>query len=282
MANVEQRTGRINSGDVSLFYRAFGARGATPILILHGSNYYDSYDWIPVASALATDREVVAPDRRGWGESTWSPSKDYSRDALLDDMLAVIRAMQWEKPIVMGHSGAGPTIISFAAHFPDQISRLVIVDSQMLRDEDAGRGPTVGNPPLVFESVDAAMAHFAKLSNPPRMAHDRERAIQALVKVDGGYMLKRDPDNANKKPIGEGAQLPRRQFGDMWAELHMVRCPMMLVRGLRSDRYPPAVVERLAREHSNILHMTVDSQHDVPGQAPDALVAHVRKFIAAS
>src|SRR5712691_9501134 len=89
-----QRDGRVNSGDVSIFYRAFGTPGRAPILLMHGSNYYDSYDWIGVASALATDRLVVTPDRRGWGETTWSPSKDYSRDALVDDMLAVMRATQ--------------------------------------------------------------------------------------------------------------------------------------------------------------------------------------------
>src|SRR2546425_9607539 len=96
---VEQRTGRVNSGDVSLFYRTYGTPGRTPILLLHGSNYYDSYDWIGVASALATDRLVATPDRRGWGESTWSPSKDYSRDALVDDMLAVMKATNLVKPI---------------------------------------------------------------------------------------------------------------------------------------------------------------------------------------
>ena len=132
----EHRTGRVNSGDVTLFYRVFGKPGATPILILHGSNYYDSVDWIEVASALATDREVVTPDRRGWGESTWSPSKDYSYDAALDDALAVIAAMKWtSKVIVMGHSGGGPPAISFAVNFADKTSHLVMVDSQMNRDE---------------------------------------------------------------------------------------------------------------------------------------------------
>ena len=72
---VAQRTGKVNSGDVTLFYRAFGAPGATPILILHGSNYYDSYDWIGVATALASDREVVTPDRRGWGEFDLEPEQ---------------------------------------------------------------------------------------------------------------------------------------------------------------------------------------------------------------
>ena len=132
----EHRTGRVNSGDVTLFYRVFGKAGATPILILHGSNYYDSVDWIEVASALATDREVVVPDRRGWGDSTWSPSKDNSLDALLDDMLAVMGVMKWPKAIVMGHSGAGPTIISFAVNFPQMTEKL---DPGRQPDEPRGK-----------------------------------------------------------------------------------------------------------------------------------------------
>ena len=277
MAN--ERTGRVSSGDVTLFYRAFGAPGATPILILHGSNYYDSYDWIGVAGALARDREVVTPDRRGMGESTWSPSKDYSLDALLDDMLAVAAAMKWDKLIVMGHSGAGPTVIAAAVNFPERVSKLVLVDSQMNRDEDARSGSSVGNPPYVFESIEAAMARFAKQANPPRIAVDRERAEHAFIKTEQGFMLKRDPDGGNRKPTGEGASLPRRPVREMWAELAMVRCPTLLVRGLRSSRYPPETVARLTRDYPQIQQETVDSQHDVARMAPDALVAHVRKFI---
>ena len=205
-----QRNGRVNSGDVSLFYRAFGARGRTPILLMHGTNYFDSYDWIGVAEALASDREVASFDKRGFGETGWSPSKDYSVDANMGDMLAVIAELKWERPIVVGHSASGRLSISFAANFPDKISRLVVVDSGLAREEGGGARPAVGNPPLVFETVEAAMAHFAKLSNPPRISHDRERALAALVKVEKGYMLKRDPDFQNTKPQGEGANLPQR------------------------------------------------------------------------
>jgi len=275
---AEQRTGRINSGDVSLFYRAYGAPGATPILILHGSNYYDSVDWIEVALALATDREVVTPDRRGWGESTWSPSKDNSLDALLDDMLAVISAMKWSKCIVMGHSGAGPTVISFAVNFPQMTDKLVLVDSQMNREESARTGKSIGNPPYIYESVEAAMAKH-KFSNPPRLAWDRKRAEQALVKVEKGLMLKRDPDGGNRQPVGEGASLPRRPVREMWDELGMVKVPMIIVRGNRSSRYPPATVEKLTKMYPHIPQFVVDSEHDVAGQALDALVTHVRNFI---
>jgi pimeloyl-ACP methyl ester carboxylesterase len=279
---VEQRIARVNSGDVSLFYRVFGSPGKTPIMILHGSNYYDSYDWINVATQLAADREVVTPDRRGWGESTWSPSKNYTRDALMDDMRAVIGAMKWtEKPIVAGHSGAGPTVIAFAVDYASELSKLVLVDSQMNRDEDAVAGPTVGNPPLVFESIEAGMARFAKLNNPPRVAHDRERMLHALIKVENGFMLKRDPDNGNKKPVGVPATPPKFPVREMWAELGMVKTPTFLIRGLRSDRFPPETVTRFTKEYPHIPQRTVDSQHDIPGQAPDAFVAHMREFITA-
>jgi pimeloyl-ACP methyl ester carboxylesterase len=275
----EHRTGRVNSGDVSLFYRVFGKPGATPILILHGSNYYDSVDWIEVASALATDREVVTPDRRGWGESTWSPSKDYSLDALLDDILAVFRVMKWSKAIVMGHSGAGPTIIAFAVNFPQLTEKLILVDSQMNREEGARSGKSIGNPPYVFESIEAGMAKH-KFSNPPRLSWDRARAEQAFVKVDKGYMLKRDPDGGNRQPIGEGAALPRRPVREMWEELTMVKVPTIIVRGSRSSRYPAATVERLQKNYPHIPHAVVDSEHDVAGQAREALIANVRKFIS--
>jgi pimeloyl-ACP methyl ester carboxylesterase len=276
-----QRTGRVNSGDVSIFYRAFGTRGSTPILLMHGANYFDSYDWIGVAEALASDREVATFDKRGFGDSGWSPSKDYSVDANMGDMLAVIGELKWDRPIIVGHSASGRLSISFAANFPDKISRLIVVDSGLAREEGAAAGrPPTGNPPLVFESVDAAMAHFAKLSNPPRISHDRARAQQALVKVEKGYMLKRDPDFQNTRPQGEGANLPQRPSRDVWHELAAVKCPIMIVRGTRSDRYTPEIIERISRDHPGIAWETVNSQHDVADQAPQELVAAVRKFIA--
>jgi esterase len=277
-----QRNGRVNSGDVSIFYRAFGARGRTPILLMHGANYFDSYDWIAVAEALATDREVASFDKRGFGESGWSPSKDYSVDANMGDIHAVIAELKWERPIMVGHSASGRLAIAFAAAFPAKLSRLIVVDSAMGREQGGGDRPTVGNSPLVFESVDAAMAHFAKLSNPPRISHDRERAQAALVKVEKGYMLKRDPDFQNTRPQGEGANLPQRASRDVWQDLAAVKCPTMIVRGLRSDRYTPEILARITRDYPQIEWATADSQHDVADQAPQELVAAIRKFAASA
>jgi pimeloyl-ACP methyl ester carboxylesterase len=199
----------------------------------------------------------------------------------MGDILAVIGALKWERPIAVGHSASGRLAIAFAAAFPDKVSRLIVVDSGLARDEGGGGNrPASGNPPMVFESVDAAMAHFAKLSNPPRISHDRERAQAALVKVEKGYMLKRDPDFQNSKPQGEGANLPQRASRDVWQDLAAVKCPTMIIRGLRSDRFTPEIIARVSRDYPQIEWATANSQHDMADQAPQELVAAVRKFAA--
>src|SRR5205807_260937 len=199
-----------------------------------------------------------------------------------DAMLAVSTARIRVKHIGTRHPGPGPEIISLAINFPDQLTMLVIVDSQMNRDEDAVTGPTVGNQPTMFPSIEACMERFARINNTPRIGLDRERAVNALIKLENGYMLKRDPDNGNRKPIGEGAAMPRRPAREMWAELGMVKTPTNLIRGTKSDRYPPETVARFTKEMPHIPQKTVDSQHDVARMAPDAMVAHVREFIGTS
>ncbi|MEA2902665.1 MAG: esterase [Alphaproteobacteria bacterium] len=281
LPNVPHQTGRVSSGDVTIFYRSFGAKGRTPIVAMHGANYFDSYDWIGVAGALANDREVVTFDRRGWGESSWSPSKDYSIDAHISDALAVVGKMGWNQVIFMGHSASARVVISLAANFLDKTAGLIVVDPMLTVEPAAGGGErqTVGNPPTVFPSIEATMASFAKLNNPPRIASDRERALNALIKVEGGYMLKRDPDNGNARPIGEGAQMPQRPPSDVWKDLAAVKAPTIIVRGLKSDRWDnPAILERLTRDYPKAALVTVNAQHDVPNQAPEELIAHVRKF----
>lgn len=279
MTGTAERSGSVASGGVTIVYRAFGTRGRTPILVLHGTNYYDSFDWVDVAAKLAGDRELAAPDRRGFGRSGWSPTKDYSLDAILGDIAAVIAALGWRRPIVLGHSGAGRHAVAFAATFPDELSRLIVVDSAFGREESGGgkRLPT-GNPPLSFPTVEAAMAHFAKLSNPPRIARDRNRALEALTKTDGGFVLKRDPDHQSPGPAGEPPAVPRAS-SDVWANLARIRCPTLIVRGLRSDRYPPEILARIKAARPDFGWAEVDSEHDVPFQAPDALVAAVKTFV---
>lgn len=268
--------GRFQSGDVSIFYRSFGKPGKTPIVLMHGANYFDSFDWINVAQKLATDREVVCFDMRGFGESSWSPSKNYSVDALMGDIRALFAHLGWKKPIVAGHSFSGRLAVSFASNFPDELSRLIVIDSAFGEYEPSSKG--INNPPVIFPSIEAAMERFAQLKNPPRVSQDRARAEQAVTKVAEGYRLKRDPDYSNAKPIDPSVKVrPVREL-DVWAELPKVKAPMYFVRGLKSNRFTPEIVARLNKEYPAIIWATANSMHDIPFYAPDELISALKSF----
>jgi esterase len=278
MTEPAHRTERVASGDVSLFCRYFGAPGKTPVVICHGTNYFDSRDWIGVAAALAADREVVTFDHRGFGESSWSMSKNYSLDALLGDIVNVSDHFGFEKPVLMGHSMSGRLSIIFAANRPDHLSKMVVVDSGLDRGGPGAYEESLGNPLTIYESVETAMAFYAKRKNPPRFALDRERAEHGLKPVEGGVMLKRDPDYTNRVPQGENAPVPVLQEVNVFEEMKKVRCPVMIVRGLQSDRWTPEILGEL-EAFPAIRMVEVDAQHDVAYGAPDALVAAVRDFV---
>ena len=270
----------VPSGDVTLHYRLFGKPGATPMLILHGAAYFDSFDWINVASKLATDRETVAMDMRGFGKSTWSPSKDYSTDAKLDDMRAIVADRGWKKIVPMVHSMTGRIGIVFAATYPELVEKLVVVDSATGSNRGAGEGGPLNAAPTVYKTIDDLMAAFVRKSQSPRLSHDRARAEAAARKVEGGYILTRDPDMGNTVPAWPGIRTPKLNDIEIWDALARIPCPIRVVRGLRSDRYTPEAIERL-KAYKHLSMTEVDSEHDVPCQAPDALIATVKDFLAA-
>jgi pimeloyl-ACP methyl ester carboxylesterase len=277
---VAQRTGTVPSGDVKLFYRVFGKTGATPILIFHGANYYDSADWIEVGGALAADREVAAWDTRGFGKTGWSLSKDYGLDIQMADITTLLDHLGWKRVIAMGHSQGGGRAILFASRFPERVAGLVIVD------HCPGRGVAVplpkqeiGKKPTVFPTIEAAQKSMSRDTNTPPGSPARKRLEEILTKVDGGYVYPRDPDFQNGVAIGAEGRAPKIVVGDMWQELAAIKAPILLVRGIRSDRYNDAALARVEKEFPKIGRVDVDCGHDVAGGAPKALIDAARNFV---
>jgi pimeloyl-ACP methyl ester carboxylesterase len=289
MTTPAHRTGAATSGDVTIFYRQFGRPGRMPVVILHGANYYDSADWIDVADALARDREVVAFDCRGYGQSTWSPSKDYSHDAQVGDVLNVLDHLGWPQAIVLGASRGGSYGIAFAADFPERTAALIVIDSfpqigiqhpgTQLSDK-----PAINKTPRVHASVEAALASMSRDRNVPPGSPARARLEQILKPVEGGYVLRyRDPDFLNQVPTVPGKWRTRIPIDvDLWQELAKVKAPTLFVRATESQSGHDSTeaMERIGREFPRIHRAEVEGGHDVAAIAPDQLLDRVRTFLA--
>ena len=284
MTAAPQRTGTTRSGDVDLFYRLFGAGAGTPTVIAHGANYYDSYDWIDVAAKLAHNRAVAAYDGRGYGLSSWSAAKDYTTEANTCDIKAVADEFDWPRVIVLGHSRGGAFATQFAAHFPERVAGLVLIDAL----PESGETPpalirAIGKTAEIYPTMDAALA---ATSRDPIAAHGSpaaERFAMFFRPVEGGYVLaQRDPDFRNQMPLVPAywpISIPPQL--DMRRAMKRVEAPILIVRALRSHHdHSPALIAGLRAEFPALDMVTVDSGHDVATGAPDALVDAVETFAA--
>ena len=280
MTITAHETGTVANGDVEIFYRRFGSPGKSPILIVHGLSYF-SYDWIPVAGELAAaGREVVAMDMRGFGDSTWSPSNAYGIGDYASDGIALLDYLGWNSVNLMGHSMGGRNSTWCAAEYPGRISTLVLCDYSPV---NAAAGSlrvtkTVAGVPDVFTSVDEALAYFGKDDALPANDPYRQRMEAYLKPVDGGYILRRDTFHRDRfRAVLDGTAPGGGP--DMWAKLAAVRCPTLVVRGRRSDMFADENVQKVKDCNANITLVEVDSGHDVAGDAPDALIAAVNRFL---
>jgi pimeloyl-ACP methyl ester carboxylesterase len=280
MSSEDATTGRARSGDVSLFFRRFGRPGATPVLILHGLSFF-SYDWIGTAEALAGDREVVAMDMRGFGDSDFSPSGDYSLAAFSGDVIALRDHLRWPEMVLMGHSMGGRNATFCAAENAGHVKGLVLVDYS---PENAPAGSKrvrtqVAGIPDRFESVDAALRYFAADPDATGGAANRARYEAYLREVDGGYVIKRDPHfRAQFRRILETGEHPKLGV-DMWQTLGRLQCPTLVVRGTRSDMFAAETVAKVRAANARIQVIEVDAGHNVAVDNPQAFLAAVRPFL---
>jgi pimeloyl-ACP methyl ester carboxylesterase len=74
---------------------------------------------------------VYGITRKGFGASSQpAPSNgNYSADHLGDDVLAVMKALQIDRPVLVGHSMAGEELSSIGSRFPDKVSGLIYLDA---------------------------------------------------------------------------------------------------------------------------------------------------------
>jgi pimeloyl-ACP methyl ester carboxylesterase len=283
---TSHRTATVPSGDVELFYRHFGEPGLQPILILHGANYYDSYDWINVAAALSSDREVVAFDARGYGASTWSPSQDYSIDSQIADIGAICDALDWTAPILLGASRGGSFALRFAAHFPARASAVVLADYCPGRTaagpiREAPPAPHAPAAPAVFKTLSDALAATSRDPSSLDRSESRARLEMFLAEVAGGYaIVTRDPAYQSAPPLGRPDWASAYPPKDPWLELGELQVPVLAIRATASLAYDTVALRRLREEYPQVNVVEIDSGHDIAEMAPAALIGAVREFAA--
>lgn len=122
--NVQHKTIQLSNGE-TYAYREQGS-GDKVLVLLHG-NMSSSLHWDVLMEKLPLEEyRVIAPDLRGFGDSTYNTPvesiRDYSQDIkLLADALSL------EGFTLGGWSLGGLIALQYAADYPDDVSGLVLV-----------------------------------------------------------------------------------------------------------------------------------------------------------
>jgi pimeloyl-ACP methyl ester carboxylesterase len=98
------------------------------VLLLHGFPEF-WYSWVKVIPLLENHFKVVAPDLRGYGQSDKPQKvKDYNFKILAKDIAEIIKALGYEKAIIVGHDWGGGVAWEFAKLYPEMTERLIVLN----------------------------------------------------------------------------------------------------------------------------------------------------------
>lgn len=272
-------------GGVRLCVDIAGPADGAPVVLLHGGGQ-TRHAWRHSQRALADSGYCVAAyDARGHGESDWATDGDYSTDALVGDLRAVIDTLH-APPALVGASMGGITALAAVGESDAVLaSALVLVDitptiepAGLARIRDFMTGHPHGFASLE-EVADAVAAYNPERPRPK----DPSGLMKNLRRGDDDRLYWHwDPKIVSDRFDEHTAYLETYE-SRMCAAAERVHVPTLLVRGASSDVVSPQGIARLRalipdariEEIGGAGHMVAGDRNDAFGDAVGAFLAEV-------
>ena len=262
-----------------------------PLLLLHG--YPQTHlMWRKLAPRLAAEFTVVAPDLRGYGDSSKPPagpdSMNYSKRALAQDQVETMAALGFERFMVAGHDRGARVAHRLARDHPERVERLALLDivPTLYRFETIDQKAATGSfhwffliQPAPFpERLIAAECEFflhkmLGLSRTPG-AHEPEAVAEYLRCFSNPETIRATCDEYR---AGASIDLEHDR-ADRGKKLRM---PLLILWGERSGQGSGYDMLSVWRDHAeNITGEAIGSGHFIPEEAPEAAFEALHRFFA--
>lgn len=266
--------------DLTCHYLRWGEANSPAVLMLHGLRSYAG-TWAPLARALCGTHQIIAPDFRGRGKSSWDPRRDYFTNAYVSDIENLAALLGLGRFSIVGHSMGGAVGYAYAARHPDQVDALIV--------EDIGPGSSTStagadrilaemrSTPADFESLDAVRAYWSGIR--PGITDDAltSRIEHTVHHTDDGRWTWR----LDMAGIAD-ARLHGDPAGpvDLWSCVDTLHCPTLVIRGARSDFLPVDTCQQMARRQPLLRWAEVpNAGHYVHDDNPIAFTELVADFL---
>lgn len=131
---------KISHNGVETAYRDTGGDGV-PFLLVHGFTG-SMLDFEDELEQLSKDRRVILMDQRGHGASSNTGRPEHYRvEALVDDLLSFINAVELTRADILGHSLGGMVVMRAVLTAPELFRSVVLMDTSAEPLKDEGEAP---------------------------------------------------------------------------------------------------------------------------------------------
>lgn len=264
---------------------AYDLGGEGPdVLLVHATGFCAGV-WAPLADHLS-GVHVGALDVRGHGRSA-PPPESMHWNGTAQDVLAAVDALGLDRPVGVGHSMGGASLVLAELARPGTFAALWLFEPIIFPPEltAAADGRSDEDNPMVqgalrrretFPSAEAALVNYG--AKPP-MSELHPDALEAYVRwgfaeqPDGSITLRCRPE-IEADTFRHGAR------HDAWERLGEIGCPVVVLRGRAEEWGPanlaPGIAERIP---GAVLEEHPELGHFGPLERPDAMARSVLAMV---
>jgi pimeloyl-ACP methyl ester carboxylesterase len=268
-------------------WREDGAPGAeTPVLFcIHGITA-NARAFDPIATALAGEWAVIAPDLRGRGQSD-KPDGPYGVPVHVRDMVAVLDALGLESVAVAGWSLGAVIGLHLAAQHPHRVTRLILLDPPLTAVNDRAReslGRLQNRLAHTYPDMDTAIA---TMRSSALFMGQWDGAAETYVRADLQQQADGTVGHSMRMDTLQAEWAAAEQNPPLATILPSVTCPVLLLRATDTLFQPGD--ELLTREDAARAARLFPNARtlDIPGTnhytitlgQPVATIAAMREFL---
>jgi pimeloyl-ACP methyl ester carboxylesterase len=250
-------------------------RGAgVPVLLVHGFPL-DHTMWSAQIDALAGQCRVIAPDLRGFGESSLrfgKPDLAISMEEYADDLNELLDELEIREPVVLaGFSMGGYIAWQFLRKFAGRVRALIQCDTKAAADTDETRA---GRIKMAENVAEWGSGRVAEMMGPKLFAPSTFETKPHLVAAV------RHVVETTKPAAIAAAQRGMAERPDMTSFLPKISVPTLVLCGAQDAISPPAEMKSIAAAIPNATYVEiVGAGHMTTMEGPEAVNAALKDFL---
>jgi len=243
----------------------------SPILFVHGFPL-DHSMWREQVADLSRDHRCIAPDLRGFGQSTVTEGK-VTMEQFADDLAALLDELKITEPVVLcGLSMGGYIAWQFVRRHSDRLRGLILCDTRAVPDSTEA----AANRLKLADDVVRTGPELVANTMLPKLFSDRESNRRSQLKDE----LRRVILATDSRGIAAASRgMAERADARPW--LAAMTCPALVMVGEQDVISPPPEMSEIATALPHATFRVIpDSGHLAPLETPQPVNEAIRVFLA--